>query len=281
MNYSVSSAIDYLVIGHLTVDVHETGDTIGGTAAYASKTALALGRKPAVLTSYSDIKATELLNGIHLHVKKSRDNTRFKNIETKNGRKQFVLSIAEKISQEDMPETANSPGILHLGPVADEIDPAVIDEFPAAFVGVTPQGWMRQRGEENVVNFKHWDSAQYVISRSNAVVISVEDVRGDEELIQEYAQIAKVLAVTEGDLGARIYWHGDVRHFSAPQVNVVDPTGAGDIFAAVFFDRLEKTSDAWAAAEMAVNIASNSVTRRGLAGVPYPDEVIAFQIEVI
>ena len=140
---------------------------------------------------------------------------------------------------------------------------------------------MRIRDADNMVNFKNWESADYMLPKSDAVVISLEDVLGNEELIQEYAQKSKVLAVTEGNLGARIYWNGDVRHFSAPVVKCVDPTGAGDIFAAVFFDRLERTSDPWASAEMAVNIASNSVTRKGLAGVPNSDEVNALQITVI
>ena len=132
-----------------------------------------------------------------------------------------------------------------------------------------------------MVHFKQWENAENLLQRANAVVISIEDVRGNEEIILTFAEKTEVLVVTEGFNGARIYWNGDVRHFSAPKVNVVDPTGAGDIFAAAFFDRLEKTHNPWESGIRAVQIASQSVTRKGLAGVPTKQEIRSFQIEVI
>jgi sugar/nucleoside kinase (ribokinase family) len=120
-----------------------------------------------------------------------------------------------------------------------------------------------------------------LVENTDAIVISVEDVRGNEELISEYASQFKILAVTEGYNGARVYWHGDVRRFRAPKVNVVDLTGAGDIFAAAFFIRLEETRNPWESASFAVKIASLSVTRAGLAGVPRPEEVKSNIVEII
>ena len=112
-------------------------------------------------------------------------------------------------------------------------------------------------------------------------MISVEDVHGNEDMITEYASHFKVLAVTEGIDGARVYWHGDVRRFRAPKVAVVDQTGAGDIFAAAFFIRLEATCDPWESAALAVNLASLSVTRAGLMGVPSQEEVKSNLVEII
>jgi sugar/nucleoside kinase (ribokinase family) len=53
----------------------------------------------------------------------------------------------------------------------------------------------------------------------------------------------------------------------------VDPTGAGDIFATVFFAQLQRTGDPQLAAAMATCLAAHSVSRRALEGVPTPDEV--------
>jgi sugar/nucleoside kinase (ribokinase family) len=106
-------------------------------------------------------------------------------------------------------------------------------------------------------------------------------VQGNEDLIEEYAQKTQVLVVTEGFNGARVYWHGDVRRFSAPTVEVVDPTGAGDIFAAVFFARMHTIRDPWLSAEQAVQLASQSVTRIGLAGIPTPEEIRDASIEIL
>jgi sugar/nucleoside kinase (ribokinase family) len=54
----------------------------------------------------------------------------------------------------------------------------------------------------------------------------------------------------------------------------VDPTGAGDIFAAAFFVALQRVGDAWTAARFANCIAARSVTRAGLKSTPTPDEIV-------
>jgi sugar/nucleoside kinase (ribokinase family) len=89
------------------------------------------------------------------------------------------------------------------------------------------------------------------------------------------------LVVTEAEQGARVYWHGDVRRIRAPQVEQVDPTGSGDIFAAAFFTRLYQTRDPWESARFANQLAALSVTRPGLSGVPSLQEVQDTTIEVL
>jgi sugar/nucleoside kinase (ribokinase family) len=131
------------------------------------------------------------------------------------------------------------------------------------------------------VHYCDWEEAESMLPKTAAAVISVEDVQFDEEYIQRLLKYANILAVTEGDQGARVYWRGDVRHFNAPQVNVVDPTGAGDIFAAVFFARLFATRDAWLAGAQAVQLASISVTRRGVAGMPTVQEIQTAMVEIL
>jgi sugar/nucleoside kinase (ribokinase family) len=95
------------------------------------------------------------------------------------------------------------------------------------------------------------------------------------------ANTCHVLAVTEGAAGARLYWNGDLRRFPALKVKEVDPTGAGDIFAAAFFWRFLVTHDPWAAARFATHLASYSVARRGLAGIPLKEEIQSCLVEVL
>jgi sugar/nucleoside kinase (ribokinase family) len=111
-------------------------------------------------------------------------------------------------------------------------------------------------------------------------VISVEDVNGDDTRIEEMATYCQVLAVTEGSNGVRLYWNGDVRRFPAPEVTIVDSTGAGDIFATALFSRLYTTRDPWEAARFATQLTSNSVTRTGLEGIPTQEEIQACMVEV-
>jgi sugar/nucleoside kinase (ribokinase family) len=75
--------------------------------------------------------------------------------------------------------------------------------------------------------------------------------------------------------GATVFWCGRRKQFPAPPVNEVDPTGAGDIFAAAFFSHMAGGSTAWEAAEYANQLAADSVTHRGLEGIPSPGQLNA------
>jgi sugar/nucleoside kinase (ribokinase family) len=112
------------------------------------------------------------------------------------------------------------------------------------------------------------------------VVVSLEDVEGDELRLDEMATYCQILAVTEGAKGVRIYWNGDIRRFPAPEEDMIDTTGAGDIFATAFFFRLQKTRNPWEAARFANLLASKSVSRIGLQAIPTPEEIQTCMIEV-
>jgi len=281
MQTSAAKSLDYLTIGHITKDLTASGFTLGGTAAYSPLTASALRLKSGIFTSFGPDIDIAALSGIEVLRKFSEKTTTFENIDSVSGRKQYLHEIAEPLLAKDIPEGIRSPRILHLGPVANEVEAEIAELFPDAFIGLTPQGWMRSRNAKGLVKYQEWHPSKSLIEKTDAVVISAEDVRGNEDLISEFANQIKVLAVTEGVEGARVYWHGDVRRFRAPKVRVKDLTGAGDIFAAVFFIRMEATCDPWESGALAVNIASLSVTRAGLMGVPSQEEVKSNLVEII
>jgi sugar/nucleoside kinase (ribokinase family) len=120
-----------------------------------------------------------------------------------------------------------------------------------------------------------------VLENSSVAVLSIEDINGDENRIEEMLRSIRVLAVTEGAEGARIYWNGDVRRFTPPRVTEVDSTGAGDIFAACFFSRYNLTRDPWEAGRFAVQLAAYSVTRRGMDSIPTASEINSARTEII
>jgi sugar/nucleoside kinase (ribokinase family) len=140
---------------------------------------------------------------------------------------------------------------------------------------------MRQWSADGRVSSKPWENADAALRRAGAVVISREDVNGDDELIEHMAHQTRVLAVTEAAEGAVLYWNGDRRRFRAPKVKEVDATGAGDIFAAAFFVRLVTTRDPWEAARFATLVASCSIARVGLEGIPTPAEIEQCKMEVL
>lgn len=262
--------IDYLAIGHVCCDTTPDGIRLGGTVSFCALTAHALGMKVAILTSAPPNHDNLLipLNKIPLEIIPSANYTTFENTYTAHGRIQRLLRHAENITAAHIPESWRDARIVHLAPVADEIDPAIIDLFPNSQIGITPQGWMRQWDIFGHVSYKQWQPSPILLRHANAVVMSIEDVQGDETVVQEYANCFKLLIVTRGDQGCDVYHDGRVIRVSAPSVAAVDPTGAGDIFAVVFFLQLHRMRDPIAAARIAVQVASDSVTRVGLKSIP-------------
>lgn len=273
--------IDYLIVGHLAVDIIGNTKRLGGTAAYSALTARAMGLRVGVVTAWGAELPLGPLQGIPIASFPTEKSTTFENIYTPEGRVQVVRHVADRLDYYHIPETWRQPSIVQLGPIAQEVEPSLVRSFSSALIGITPQGWLRDWGRDGFIHPAEWPEAAFVLQRAGAAVVSFEDLDGDEERIAELALHSRVLAVTESDQGARLFWNGDVRRFRAPEVEEVDPTGAGDIFAAVFFARLYSTRDPWAAARLATQVSAISVTRPGLEGIPTTEEINACMVEVI
>ncbi len=273
--------VDYLVIGHVAHDLTPEGSRLGGTAAYSALTARALGLRVGIVTASGPETSLDALNGIPVVSIESPQSTTFENIYTEHGRIQYLRALATRINFDSVPESWLNASIIHLGPIADEMDSVLPERFSPALLGITPQGWMRQRDAENRVSLKPWADSESALAKAGAVILSREDVNGDEELIEQMAHQTHILAVTEGAAGSVLYWNGDRRRFRAHEFTEVDATGAGDVFAAAFFVRLLKTRDPWEAARFATLLASHSVTRIGLDGIPTVREIEECLMEVL
>lgn len=273
--------VDYLVIGHVTQDLTPHGPILGGTASYSAVTAKALGLRVGIVTACTpDLQMPEL-EGIQVARNFAEQNTTFENIQTPQGRIQYLHHRAPMLTLAQIPEVWRRTPIVHLGPVAQEVDANIALAFSDSLVCLTPQGWLRSWDGAGRVHPCEWPESSYVLSHAEVAVLSVEDVQGNENWIDDMVSSIKILVVTEGYNGARLYWNGDLRRFYAPKVPESDPTGAGDIFATSFFHRFSVTRDPWEAARFATVVASTSVTRPGLQGVPTPAEIQAASMEIL
>jgi len=272
--------IDYLLIGHIARDLTPEGPQLGGTVTYSALTARALGLRVGIVTSWGSELPLGPLQTIPIVNLASENSTTFENVTTSNGRVQTVHNVAQELDYYLIPDLWRNAPIVHLGPLVQEVEPSIVRQFSSSLIGLTPQGWLRAWDREGKVYATEWPEAAFVLQHAGAAVLSLEDVKGNETRLQEMATYCRVLAVTEGVKGVRIYWNGDVRRFPATEVEAVDTTGAGDIFATAFFVRLHTTRDPWEAARFANLLASSSVTRTGLDAIPTPEEIKDCMIEV-
>ena len=266
---------DFLVIGHVTKDLQEDGYTIGGTVTFASLTARNLGQRTAVVTSASpDLSFNPLYQGIEVLRLPSPVTSTFQNLYSPDGtRTQFIRAVAGQIKAEDIPPAWREAKIVLLGPLTNEMEGSIVKIFPRSLIGVTPQGWMRCWDGDGRVFPRPWDRAVEVLAYARVMVCSENDIEKDESVIQSYARMANILVVTQGARGATVYHRGEVRHFPAFETIEIDPTGAGDVFAAAYLIELERSGDPYAAAHFANCVASFSVEKQGTEGIPTLEQV--------
>jgi sugar/nucleoside kinase (ribokinase family) len=266
---------DFLAIGHVTKDLLPGGDyTIGGTATYAALTAQRLGLSVAVLTSAPpDLDLSSALPHIAWHIVPSEVATTFENIYEGQKRRQFVHGIASPLKAAHLPLAWKQSAIVLLCPLVCELDLDWVGMFPGAIVGVTPQGWMRQWDERGQVMARAWAEAPQILPNVEVLVYSEEDVACDEVVIRHYAELAKIAVVTRGWRGATVFYNGIARDFPAFRAKEVDPTGAGDVFAAAFLIRLKETGDPFQATPFANCAASFSIEGQGTSTIPTRQQV--------
>ncbi|MBI1801408.1 MAG: hypothetical protein HYR71_07240, partial [Chloroflexi bacterium] len=192
------------------------------------------------------------------------------------GRVQYLRGVAERLTPADVPDDWRASSIVHLGPVAQEFDADLCDLFiqnaqsgrRPPFIGLTPQGWLRQWDIAGAVSPCQWERAVEVLGKVDAVVFGWEDLAGDERLIRLYAQAAPLAVMTLGRRGAVVFARDQGRYFAARKVDLRDSTGAGDIFATAFFVSYYESGDPYAAARFASVAASFSVEGLGIQAVP-------------
>ncbi|HEX9014439.1 MAG TPA: PfkB family carbohydrate kinase, partial [Chloroflexota bacterium] len=158
--------------------------------------------------------------------------------------------------------------IVHLGPVAHEIAGEFGRLFPGALLGLTAQGFLRTWGDGSVVQPGRWSGDNALLDTCDVVFFSEEDLRGDDRFLQQCIETVPIVALTRGARGVTLFWEGRHEQFPAAEAREVDPTGAGDVFAAAFLIEYNLTRDPRHSAAFACCAASFAVESTGLLGIP-------------
>jgi sugar/nucleoside kinase (ribokinase family) len=262
---------NFVVIGHICQDLlPDGGRNLGGSVSYAATTALRLGYRVGVVTSTGpEMAVDQALPGAQVVCHRAAETTVFENIYHNGERTQYLHSRAGVLTCDHVPAGWRSAPLVYIGSIDQEIDESVFHCFsPETLVGVMPQGFFRRWDEGGQIHFVEWNPSSAVLARINLLVISELDVPDPRGLARAWGQSIDVVAITHAERGATIYQGGESCHYPARPADQVDPTGAGDVFAAAYLISLAEIGDACQAAAFANATASFSVEGPGVAGIP-------------
>jgi len=274
---------EFLTIGHVTRDVQPDGSfSLGGTVAFAAVTASRLGLRAAIVTCADGQFLAQLpahLPGIGLTVHPSPATTTFANQYYDGFRIQYLRNRAEPLHIEDVPGSWRSAPVVLLGPVAQELPLEFVMLFarrPGAIIAATPQGWLRRWDPDGRVWPTPWTAAEQVLPLLDVLILSHDDLlpfaagnRAEADaILSDWSLQVPLLVATDGRHGATLFQHGATERFPAYPSPEVDPTGAGDVFAAAFLSHLYRHGDPREAVNFANCVASFSVEQEGTMGIP-------------
>ena len=265
-------------MGHLTEDLTPEGPRLGGAAAFAGLLARRFGVPTTILTAVdAAFPHLDALHGVRVDRVHSPNRTRFRNLyRTDGSREQTLMSRAATIPESEIHRAVTElpPGsaVLYV-PVADELGGEGALPRPrgrGALAGAAPQGLSRRWDAAGRVS-THW-SARALARLAGLDFVSLSET----ELPRGKSLAVPLVAVTRGRHGAVLRRSGyPPSPVPASPAAEVDPTGAGDVFAAALFIGLWNGAPAQAAARLAAAAAAVSVESPGTEGIPTIEEASA------
>lgn len=262
------SSPDFVAIGHVTLDRFGESTRPGGSALYAAVTAHRLGLSVGLLTSHGDDFPLEVIpSRIEVISVPAAETTVFEHRHEPGGRVSHVRSVASPLTTADVPEDWRDAALTLLAPVVDEVDPMIATLFTDGAVGAAAQGWVRQVTPDGLVIPRPWQSPESLLQSVQALFLSREDILGQEAEVIEWFQRMPVGVLTADRVGALLFVNGERYEVQPRPAREVDPTGAGDVFAATFLIQYQRDGDAWRAAAAAACAGSLAVEGEGWSAV--------------
>jgi 1D-myo-inositol 3-kinase len=266
----------FLSVGHITRDRRPEGDVLGGSTAYAALTAKRLGWEVGVLTTAGpDFEPDRELPGVTVFSTPSSATTRFVNTYDDDGsRHQVVTARASDVVLDPLPDDWRRPEVLILSPVAGELGAVSAASFEAEVVGGVAQGWLREIAVDGDVAPRPWTGASRDLLGVHVVFLSEQDLPDAETGARDLLRHVPLVALTRGWRGLTLLGRSEEHEVPSLPRQEVDPTGAGDVFAAAFLVRYHEAGDPLDAAAFGACAASCAVEGVGTSSLGDRGEVL-------
>lgn len=198
----------------------------------------------------------------------------FDNVYVHNQREQFARR-GEKIYLAEVPDAAFRSEAILIGSVLQEVDPEIVRAPRQALLMLEAQGFMRHltpdgkvlqcRSGDAVIAVRYCDILK--VDQAEAAVLTAT-TEADTAARDLYQMGPKIVIVTCGEKGVTIFDGSQMIRIRAPQTDLIDPTGAGDVFGAAFLIKYLQTEDLIEAGLFASAAAALSMNEFGTAAVP-------------
>lgn len=261
--------LDYLLIGTTTADIIPNGRVLGGTVSYSAPVLAAFGHNVKIVTSANleDPLIQQLNSLADCYIVPSEYTPTFENRYAADGiRTQYVSHTAETITAQHIPEKWKNIEHVHIAPLVDDVDISVVKHFRNATQLLTPQGYLRNWDNGGRVEFKPWHDDE-LLSYIDILICSRADLIGEPTLAKYYAKHVSNFVLTDGESGG-VYHNASFigTKYDAYRVEEIDPTGAGDVFAAGVFGSLPLVgNDIQKAVQVGARLAAYNVGVQGVA----------------
>lgn len=265
-----------LALGHVTRDRGPGGFVLGGSVTYGALTAQRLGWEVGILTAAGpDLEPARELPGVSVFVRPSPATTRFVNEYDEDGtRRQVVTARADDVDLEPLPDAWRDPDALLLGSVCGELFGVRATALEAGCVGAIAQGYVRAIDADGIVSARDWSQPARDLLGVHVLFLSELDVPRADERARELLASVPIVALTRGWRGLTLFTREGAHEVPTLPRAEVDPTGAGDVFAAAFLVRYHETGDALEAAGFGACAASCAVEGVGVTALGDRDEVM-------
>ncbi|NNE26769.1 MAG: hypothetical protein HKN09_07990 [Saprospiraceae bacterium] len=251
-----------LLIGHVSCDMVDGRCALGGAVAFSSKWATREGIYPTVITSCaSAYPGLEKLKnwGVKVLNQESLHTTSFTNIYMGNERTQFISARADNIEIETINSATSDADIIFFAPIAQELDPRYMAKLAEGkIMACSIQGWLRKWDDEGKVVATEMD--WNLLNQADFVFLSYEDLEGIPDALDKLISLRATTVITDNVNGCDVFKGGNKTNYPTPEVDTINPTGAGDTFATAFLVNYFRTQKIESAARFANLTASKFIS---------------------
>jgi len=275
----------FVAIGNVAIDQNlQNSLTCGGSVLYSSLLASKLGLETTAVTSFGKdfLKLKPDWHNIKLYAHPTPFTTTFSFKYGKKGNRQMILKKEGGIiSGKLLPKEICDADIIFICPIVHEISSELVSfiakENEEGIIVTTPQGWLRDWKKEGDKIFqRRWNNAKEILTHADVLVISEKDMRDDKLALKQYIDLIKkrgIVIVTQGSKGATAYREKEIISHKAFPAKVIDPTGAGDIFAGSFAIAWKETSSLGKSLKFANTAASFIIEGIGTSNIPTRSQI--------